>query len=51
MVMSKRHPDLRILKRVRITSWNNPLKSWEDLLDDTEIHAYRMAGYVVAEVD
>lgn len=48
--MSKHHPDQRIIKKVRITSWKNPLESWVDFLTDAEIEAYRLAGYIVAEV-
>jgi hypothetical protein len=48
--MSKRHPDQRIRKRVRISTWQNPLESWEDYLTDAGIKAYRLAGYIVAEV-
>ena len=48
--MSKHHPDQRILRKVRISSWGDPLNFWEDLLTDAEIEAYRLAGYIVAEV-
>ena len=48
--MSKQHPDQRILKKVRISTWQNPLESWEDYITDAEITAYRLAGYIVTEV-
>ena len=48
--MSKQHPDQRILKKVRIATWGEPLTFWEDFLTDAEITAYRLAGYIVTEV-
>lgn len=42
---------LATMKRVRVSNSKDPLHdTWLDYLDDTEIHAYRMAGYIVAEV-
>jgi hypothetical protein len=43
--------DVRIVRKVRICTWQNPLTVWEDYLSPAEIEAYRLAGYIVAEVD
>lgn len=48
--MSKHHPDLRVVRRVRIATWGDPLNFWEDYLSDAEIEAYRLAGYIVTEL-
>lgn len=42
---------LATMKRVRVSNIKDPLhETWLDYLDETEIHAYRLAGYIVAEV-
>lgn len=42
---------LSTMKRVRVSNIKNPLyETWLDYLNETEIHAYRVAGYIVAEV-
>lgn len=42
---------LSTIKRVRISNIKDPLHdTWLDYLNETEIHAYRLAGYIVAEV-
>ena len=44
-------PPAPAIKRVRISNSKNPLyETWIDYLNDDLIHAYRMAGYIVAEV-
>lgn len=47
--MSKQ-PDVHLIRKVRISTWQNPLESWQAYLSDAEITAYRLAGYIVAEV-
>lgn len=36
--------------RCRISTWHNPLESWEEYLTGAEIEAYRLAGYIVMEL-
>jgi len=42
---------LATMKRVRVSNIKDPLHdTWVDYLDETEIRAYRLAGYIVTEV-